>query len=36
MNKGKIEEMGEADEIYYRPKNPYTKNLIASVPKLNF
>jgi len=36
MNKGKIEEMGEADEVYYRPKNPYTKNLIASVPKLIF
>lgn len=36
MNKGKIEEMGEADEIYYRPKNPYTKNLIASVPKISF
>ncbi|KAA9041538.1 ABC transporter ATP-binding protein [Ginsengibacter hankyongi] len=36
MNKGKIEEIGEADAIYYHPKNVYTKNLIASVPKLNF
>jgi peptide/nickel transport system ATP-binding protein len=32
MNKGKIVEEGSADEIYYHPKNEYTKNLVASVP----
>src|SRR5690606_34386537 len=33
MNKGKIEEMGEADEIYYHPQKAYTQRLIASIPK---
>lgn len=33
MNKGKIEEMGYADEIYNNPQNEYTKNLIAAIPK---
>jgi peptide/nickel transport system ATP-binding protein len=33
MNKGKIEEMGYADEIYNSPQNEYTKNLIAAIPK---
>ncbi len=33
MNKGKIEEMGDADEIYNNPKTEYTKNLINSIPK---
>jgi peptide/nickel transport system ATP-binding protein len=33
MNKGKIEESGEADEIYFNPGSDYTKKLIASVPK---
>ena len=33
MNKGKIEEMGDADEIYLNPKTDYTKNLISSIPK---
>ena len=32
MHKGKIVEQGNADEIYYHPKNEYTKNLIASIP----
>ncbi|MEP6950468.1 MAG: ABC transporter ATP-binding protein [Ginsengibacter sp.] len=36
MNKGKIEETGAADEIYYNPKSPYTQKLIASIPKMNF
>ncbi len=37
MNQGKIVESGNADEIYYQPKNEYTKKLIASIPgkKLN-
>ncbi len=33
MNKGKIEEMGLSDEIYYHPKSDYTKRLIAAIPK---
>lgn len=32
MHKGKIVEQGAADEVYYHPKNEYTKNLIASIP----
>ncbi|MBL7741324.1 MAG: ABC transporter ATP-binding protein [Chitinophagaceae bacterium] len=33
MNKGKIEETGPADEVYFSPKTEYTKRLIASIPK---
>ena len=33
MNKGKIEEMGDADSIYLNPESDYTKNLISSIPK---
>jgi peptide/nickel transport system ATP-binding protein len=33
MQKGKIEEMGDADEIYNFPKTDYTKKLINSIPK---
>jgi peptide/nickel transport system ATP-binding protein len=33
MNKGKIEEMGEADEIYSNPQREYTQKLIAAIPK---
>jgi len=33
MQKGKIEEMGDADEIYHNPKSDYTKKLINSIPK---
>jgi peptide/nickel transport system ATP-binding protein len=33
MNKGKIEETGQADEIYFNPQSAYTRNLIASIPK---
>ena len=33
MNKGKIEEQGEADAIYANPKSKYTKQLINSIPK---
>lgn len=36
MNKGKIEETGTADEIYYHPKKGYTQRLIASIPTVNF
>lgn len=33
MNKGRIEEMGDADEIYNNPQTEYTKKLISSIPK---
>ncbi len=33
MNKGKVEEMGDADEIYSNPQSEYTKNLINAIPK---
>ncbi|MCE3227604.1 MAG: yliA [Bacteroidetes bacterium] len=33
MQRGKIEEMGDADEIYNHPKTEYTKKLINSIPK---
>jgi len=33
MNKGKIEESGPADSIYFNPQSSYTKKLIASIPK---
>jgi peptide/nickel transport system ATP-binding protein len=33
MNKGKIEETGTAEEIYFHPKTAYTQKLIASIPK---
>lgn len=33
MQKGKIEEMGDADEIYSNPQSEYTKKLISSIPK---
>lgn len=32
MNKGEIVEMGDPEEIYYHPKEEYTKRLIASIP----
>jgi peptide/nickel transport system ATP-binding protein len=34
MNKGKIVELGTADEVFHRPKEAYTKRLIASIPKV--
>lgn len=33
MNKGKIEEHGEADTIYANPEKEYTRKLIAAIPK---
>jgi peptide/nickel transport system ATP-binding protein len=33
MNKGKIEEMGPADEIYHDPQREYTQKLINAIPK---
>lgn len=33
MNKGKIEELGDADEIYANPQSEYTKKLVGAIPK---
>lgn len=33
MNKGKIEEIGDADKIYASPEKEYTKKLIHAIPK---
>jgi peptide/nickel transport system ATP-binding protein len=33
MNKGKIEEVGEANQVYFHPQQAYTKQLISSIPK---
>ena len=33
MNKGKVEEIGDADDICNNPKTEYTQNLINSIPK---
>lgn len=33
MNKGKIEEMNEADALYKNPQKEYTKKLIEAIPK---
>lgn len=33
MNKGAIEEVGEADALYAAPKSSYTKTLINAIPK---
>jgi peptide/nickel transport system ATP-binding protein len=30
---GKIEEMGDADDIYFNPQQEYTKRLISAIPK---
>ena len=34
MNKGRIEELGDAEQVYYHPASPYTKKLIDSIPKM--
>jgi len=34
MNKGRIEEMGEAEQVYRHPQSAYTQKLIASIPRL--
>ncbi len=33
MNKGKIEEIGDAEEIYKHPQSVYTQKLIQAIPK---
>ncbi|WP_028891646.1 ABC transporter ATP-binding protein [Tenacibaculum sp. 47A_GOM-205m] len=33
MNKGRVEEIADADEIYLHPKTKYTQTLIEAIPK---
>ncbi|MEK6554552.1 MAG: ATP-binding cassette domain-containing protein, partial [Bdellovibrionota bacterium] len=33
MNKGKVVEMNEANEIYKNPQDAYTKKLLSAIPK---
>lgn len=33
MNKGRVEEIADADEIYQHPKTKYTQTLIEAIPK---
>ena len=35
MNKGKIEEMGFAEDIYKNPQQQYTRSLIEAIPQGN-
>ncbi|MDP1802360.1 MAG: ABC transporter ATP-binding protein [Bacteroidota bacterium] len=35
MQQGRVEEMGDPDEIYINPKSEYTRKLIDSIPKGN-
>jgi peptide/nickel transport system ATP-binding protein len=34
MNKGRIEELGEAEAVYLHPQSDYTKKLIDAIPRL--
>jgi peptide/nickel transport system ATP-binding protein len=34
MDKGRIEELGEAERVYLHPRSEYTKRLIAAIPRL--
>jgi peptide/nickel transport system ATP-binding protein len=34
MQKGLLVEEGEADEVYFHPKQPYTQELIAALPRI--
>lgn len=35
MNQGKIEEMGDPEELYRSPKSDYTRKLISAIPKID-
>jgi ABC-type oligopeptide transport system ATPase subunit len=34
MHQGKIIEFGEAGEVFHHPREPYTRKLLASIPRL--
>ena len=33
MNQGEIVERGSSDQIYANPRHPYTKQLLAAIPR---
>jgi peptide/nickel transport system ATP-binding protein len=33
MNRGEIVERGSAEDIYANPQHPYTKQLLAAIPR---
>lgn len=35
MNQGKIVESGNADDVFFRPQNPYAQELLAAIPGRN-
>jgi len=35
MEQGKIVEAGPADEVFFHPREEYTKRLIAAIPDLD-
>jgi peptide/nickel transport system ATP-binding protein len=35
MHDGELKEQGAVDDIFYRPQHPYTKALLAAVPRLD-
>ncbi|WP_295772544.1 ABC transporter ATP-binding protein [uncultured Mucilaginibacter sp.] len=35
INKGQIEEIADAQQLYQNPKTPYTQKLIASIPQIS-
>jgi peptide/nickel transport system ATP-binding protein len=35
MQAGSIVESGTAEDVYFRPQNPYTKSLLAAIPQVN-
>jgi peptide/nickel transport system ATP-binding protein len=32
MNKGKVEEIGEADDVFNNPQSNYTQKLLSAIP----
>ena len=36
MNKGKIVEEGDGEDVYNNPKSDYTQTLISSIPQIDF
>jgi peptide/nickel transport system ATP-binding protein len=34
MNRGRIEEMGDAETVYLHPQAAYTKKLLAAAPRI--
>jgi ABC-type oligopeptide transport system ATPase subunit len=35
MERGRIVELGPADDVYFRPQHPYTRALVAANPALD-